>query len=66
MCETANGLELISKIYLSKDTNVDTANEILVDIENHITDYMKEKYNAVVGGSGRLIYRKGELNDNQK
>lgn len=56
MYEKATGLEVISKIYLPDKINSDDANEILVDIECHITDYMKEKYNAVVGGSGKLIY----------
>jgi hypothetical protein len=63
MHETAIGLEVTSRIFLSEEINSDDANEILIDIENHITNYMKEKYNAVVGGSGKLIYNKGELNE---
>jgi hypothetical protein len=30
----------------------------LIDIENHIGDYMNEKYGATTGGSGKLLHSK--------
>jgi len=57
MYKTAIGIEVISKIILQKEIDSDEATEILIDIEDRISEYMKEKYGAIAGGSGKLIYK---------
>ena len=49
------GLEIKSRIILSEEICGDDANEILIDVEDYIGEYVKEKYNAVTGGSGKLL-----------
>ena len=56
MYKIAIGLEVTSRIFLPQEINSEDANEILIDIEDHIGEYMQEKYSAITGGSGKLIY----------
>ena len=56
MHKIAIGLEVTSRIFLPQEINSEDANEILINIEDHIGEYMQEKYGAVTGGSGKLIY----------
>lgn len=58
MNDKAIGLYVVSRIFLPEEIFIDDANEILIDIENHIGDYMNEKYGAVTGGSGKLLHSK--------
>lgn len=59
------GLEVLSRIFIPNAVELDNGNEILIDIENHISEYVHKKYDGIVGGNGRLYHNKDEVYGNQ-
>lgn len=48
-----NKIEITSEIYLPEEIAIDDMMDILLDIECHISEYVKEKYNAVTNCYGK-------------
>lgn len=53
--KTYIGLSITSNIVFPETININDAHKALIDVEDYIADYVKNKYSAIVTGKGEYI-----------